>query len=279
MVQAARYNAHETEGEGFVDFMQTDLSVGEILRRTRKHYGLTTDDIEKNIRIRKSLVEAIESGDIDALPARSYAIGFVRSYADYLQLDGEKLVTLYKQRDLCDKTGPVLNFPEAPPEKRLPSMKVLVGSAAAIVLLAVTGIVMTSQDRSIVTSVPEVSASLSDPALVEPAAGTPKAPPVTSAAKTDKGIILNVKEQGWVEIQTSGGEKLVSKMLQAGDRYFLPERSDLFISLGNAGGVDLTVNGQDFAALGKSGDVITNLRLDQSSLEKYVADQRGSNAL
>jgi len=275
MVQTAQIKAREgqvAQAQGLMpnDLSKSDLSVGEILRRTREHYGLSIRDIEKNIRIRKSLVEAIEGGKIEELPGRSYAIGFVRSYADYLQLDGEKVVELYKARDLCNESAPVLNFPEASSEKRLPSMKVLAGSVAAILLLVVAGVVMTSQDRSIVTDVPEVSASLSDPALrspatIEPAAGKP----VVAAVAEEKGIILNVKEQGWVEIQTQEGEKLVSKVLEVGDRYFVPERSDLFISLGNAGGIDVTVNGQDIAKLGASGHVVSNLRLDQASLEAY----------
>jgi len=70
MVQTAQIKAREgqvAQAQGLMpnDLSKSDLSVGEILRRTREHYGLSIRDIEKNIRIRKSLVEAIEGGKID----------------------------------------------------------------------------------------------------------------------------------------------------------------------------------------------------------------------
>src|SRR5688572_20077124 len=75
---------------------QTDLSVGEILRRTRLHYNQTLPDIERALRIRASQLEALENGNYDQLPGRVYVIGFIRSYSEYLGLDGDKMVHLFK---------------------------------------------------------------------------------------------------------------------------------------------------------------------------------------
>ena len=68
------------------DHFQTDLAVGEILRRTRIHYDQTLADIERALHIRASLLEALEAGDYDRLPGRVYVIGFIRSYSEYLGL-------------------------------------------------------------------------------------------------------------------------------------------------------------------------------------------------
>ncbi|MBU0859077.1 MAG: helix-turn-helix domain-containing protein, partial [Alphaproteobacteria bacterium] len=74
----------------------TDMTVGEILRRTRLHYGQSLTDVESILRIRAAQLQALEDGRIDLLPGRVYAIGFVRAYAEYLGLDGEKMVHLFK---------------------------------------------------------------------------------------------------------------------------------------------------------------------------------------
>jgi len=240
------------------------MTVGEILLRAREYYGLTRLDIERAIRIRESLITAIETGDIESLPGRAYAIGFVRSYAEYLQLDGDQIVALYKTRDLCDKRNPVLNFPEAAPEKRLPSKLIMAGSFVAILLAVAAGVVVTAQDRSMVEDVPAVMAEIATkntaftPEAIEPAAGTPS---------TNSGIILNVREDSWVEIKDASGKEIVSRVLNAGDRYFVPERADLVMSLGNAGAIDVSVHGQDLPPLGQGGDILRDVRLEEAALK------------
>jgi len=261
MRQATLNEEQESQAEVKNDRLIDDggMTVGEILTRAREYYGLSRLDIERAIRIRESLITAIETGDIESLPGRAYAIGFVRSYAEYLQLDGDQIVQLYKTRDLCDKTNPILNFPEAAQEKRLPSPWIMAGSLVALLLFVTVGIVVTAQDRSAVEDVPAVSADAGiAPQDVEPAAG---------AAPKETGIILNVREDSWVEIKDTAGNEIVSRVLNAGDRYFVPERSDLIMSLGNAGAIDISVHGQALPALGAQGAILRGVRLDEAALK------------
>ncbi|MCX7828820.1 MAG: DUF4115 domain-containing protein [Thermanaerothrix sp.] len=60
-------------------------SLGEALRAIREGQGLSLDDVERDIKIRRAFIEAIEAGDYGALPGMAYARGFVRSYCDYLK--------------------------------------------------------------------------------------------------------------------------------------------------------------------------------------------------
>lgn len=74
----------------------SDESVGMELRAVRLQRGESVAQISQVLRIRKDLVEAIEQSRHDQLPGQAYAVGFVRSYADYLRLDTADVVRRYK---------------------------------------------------------------------------------------------------------------------------------------------------------------------------------------
>ena len=103
----------------------TELPVGEILKKTREKYNKTIPEISTTLRIRSSLVEAIEEGDIEKLPGRVYAIGFVRSYAEYLSLDADKIVELFKIQHVGRRKKPEYIFPVSADESRVPGKIIL----------------------------------------------------------------------------------------------------------------------------------------------------------
>jgi len=74
----------------------SDESVGMELRAIRLQRGESVAQISQVLRIRKDLVEAIEHSRQDLLPGQAYAVGFVRSYADYMRLDTADVVRRYK---------------------------------------------------------------------------------------------------------------------------------------------------------------------------------------
>jgi cytoskeleton protein RodZ len=107
-------------------------------------------------------------------------------------------------------------------------------------------------------------------APVAGAENQPAAAPTPEQAAADRkgGITLNILKNSWVEIRGKDGQSVVSRVLKAGDRYYVPDRPDLTISLGNAGGVELEVDGQKLRPLGAEGDVKRNVPLDAASLKK-----------
>jgi len=113
----------------------TDLPVGEILRRTRVHYNQSIEDVANFMRIRVTQLEAIEKGDIDQLPGRVYAIGYVRTYSEYLGLDGEKMIQLFKQQSGSKSQKPELHFPVAASESKAPNISLILVSLAVLVLV------------------------------------------------------------------------------------------------------------------------------------------------
>ena len=68
--------------------------IGSQLRMAREAKGLTIEQAFKATRIKLSFLEAIEANQLSALPGPVQARGFVRSYANYLGLDGEHLASL-----------------------------------------------------------------------------------------------------------------------------------------------------------------------------------------
>lgn len=68
-----------------------NTQVGQALSKARQERGLTHEDVERATKIRTRYLQALERDDYDALPGAVYAQGFVKTYANYLELDGEAL--------------------------------------------------------------------------------------------------------------------------------------------------------------------------------------------
>lgn len=72
-------------------------TVGQELRAGRLRRGDDLATVSRDLKIRKDHLEAVEEDRLENLPGRTYAIGFVRSYAGYLGLDATEMVERYKQ--------------------------------------------------------------------------------------------------------------------------------------------------------------------------------------
>jgi hypothetical protein len=72
-------------------------SVGQLLRAAREARGQTLDDVEAVTRIRARHLAALEADDYAALPSLAQARGFVKNYAEYLELDIQDMLGRYEQ--------------------------------------------------------------------------------------------------------------------------------------------------------------------------------------
>lgn len=250
----------------------TNLPVGEILRRTRMHYKRSIEDVEGALRIQSKQLEAIETGDTQALPARVYAIGFVRSYAEYLGLDGEKIVTLFKEQSGEAKAEPKVKL--STPQEHPKSPSIWIGGVLLVLLCIGLFFAFGSGGEKQVKKqpeiIPEVPKELKVDALEEKQK-TAIAKPVKAAVKAEppkpKGIVLKMLSDSWVEIRDKNRRKIISRVLKKGDQYFVPERLDLTISIGNAGGIAILVDGEPLDNIGVNGQVIRNIPLNAEALK------------
>src|SRR6201987_4199902 len=74
------------------------FEIGSSLREARLRQGLEFPEIEQAIKVRGKYLRALEDEQFDVLPAQTYVKGFLRSYAEYLGLDGQLYVDEYNSR-------------------------------------------------------------------------------------------------------------------------------------------------------------------------------------
>ena len=135
---AEENDAEETEQENAELSLH---SVGEMLRQAREQKNLSIEDIAKTTRIPQRHLESIETGDFGALPGRTYAIGFAKSYARTVGLSE---VTIGSQlREEMDDQGHSAYEPEtsgyAPANSSNIPPKYLAWTAAGIGAVLVVG--------------------------------------------------------------------------------------------------------------------------------------------
>jgi len=114
--------------------------LGDILRQQRERRSITLDQAAADTRIREKFLKALEDGDYMSLPGAVYTKGFLRNYAEYLDLNTDELIVLFQQeRGLTAAPEPARRFqPMRPIMKRpfifTPAVLVPVGVLAAVLL-------------------------------------------------------------------------------------------------------------------------------------------------
>lgn len=73
------------------------LTTGEILQRERQNKKLTVEQVEKETRIRKKNLTAVEENDWSHFPSKTYILGVIKSYGKFLGLDEEKLSAFFRR--------------------------------------------------------------------------------------------------------------------------------------------------------------------------------------
>jgi cytoskeleton protein RodZ len=74
------------------------FEIGNSLREARLRQGLDFPEIEQATKIRGKYLRSLEEEQFDVLPGQTYVKGFLRSYADYLGLDGQLYVEEFNSR-------------------------------------------------------------------------------------------------------------------------------------------------------------------------------------
>ena len=155
--------------------------IGAGLRAVRERLGWKLADVAEALRIRLPYLEAIERGDLAALPGPAYQTGFVRSYAQMLGLDPEEILRHFQAEGLGRAPKAQLSFPAPVPDRGVPSGAIaLVG---VVVVLVGYGLWYhyTAHERHLALTVPSVPAELA-PLAVPPKVSAPPPQPVAASA-------------------------------------------------------------------------------------------------
>jgi cytoskeletal protein RodZ len=115
-------------------------SIGEKLRLARESNNLTIDQVARETHVAKRFLKALEDEEFDVFPGETYAMGFLRSYSEYLGLDAEDLIGIYRNIKIQEQPLPMSELLDSRP--RLPSPRVILFVAAAVLILAAAGFLM-----------------------------------------------------------------------------------------------------------------------------------------
>ncbi|MBT3272995.1 MAG: helix-turn-helix domain-containing protein [Spirochaetales bacterium] len=82
-------------------------SIGDKLKNQREQKGYSIEQIARDTNIAKRYLEALETEDFSVFPGDPYLIGFLRNYADYLGIDPEEMVSLYRNFQIQSQPVPM----------------------------------------------------------------------------------------------------------------------------------------------------------------------------
>ncbi len=251
--------------------------LGELLKEARQNKGVSLEEVEEEIRIRKKYLQALEEEDFSLMPPEVYVKGFLRNYAIYLGLDPEEVKALYKgesvekrKPEFMSRVGPVEGTgPRAFPmdmsltQSRLLAFPFLV-MALAILAFFLLGLWAFRQYFSLSTRTePEIKAVVTArqprPTFTPTAVVTPATPTLvgtpTPKVYTGVEVELLILERAWLQVHVDG-EKVFEGVFDEGTRITWGGKERVAVRCNNAGGVEVTLNGQKLGPLGKRGQVV-----------------------
>ncbi|NCV42198.1 MAG: DUF4115 domain-containing protein [Actinobacteria bacterium] len=241
------------------------MSLGSLIAKARKDAGLSLEDLAAKTNIRISVLSEIEKDNFSQCGGEIYARGHVRNIASILKADQKEFIRLYDEeqggevrsmKDLLVEN----NVMRQPEDARKISWKVLV--MISIVSLFVVGIaqVIISNTASTdeVSAKPSASAA---PSSTETQSESPEAEPsAQSTFSTGTGVEVVVdatRAKSWLFVSDAAGRTLFSGQIPRGGAKTFSSDSQLNLKVGNAGGVDLKVNGKKVPSLGVDGEVVS----------------------
>ena len=171
-------------------------TVGDELRMRREAAGQTIRDVADAVRIQRRYLEALESGQLENMPGTVYALGFLRTYAEYYGFNGDEFVTRFKEETEGTRRQQDYTLPEPIEETRVPTAAIVIVAVVLAVGAYVAWYSLRPQEAEIVGAVPAVPARLAT--LVEetpPAAAPVEAAPEPSVVAPAPVVMAPVEPE------------------------------------------------------------------------------------
>lgn len=221
-------------------------SLGSHFKRKREEEGYTIDEVADATNIASRHIEAIEEHDFSQFPADVYAKGFIRSYANFLDLDAQSLVMEYS-----------LNFEDddADDSERSSSRKFIYWTTIALIAVAGFFLVLLRFAWHPTNTSSRQSTRLHDPAKTQVQVNNKPDRSVPVAEESDElklKVVASAKT--WVYAIFDGLRKQ-EYMFQPGDEMTWKAEDTIRLRMGNAGGLQLYHDGKSLPKLGATGEV------------------------
>lgn len=227
--------------------------LGGRFRAAREARGLALSEVADQIRIRSVYLAAIEDENWSAIGAPVYIRGFIRTYARFLKVDPEEAVAAF------NRTQPEAAAPAAPSEAAAgrtltPPRRtgLLIWIAGAIAMLLVAFVVYNELTMHGESTAQAPSAT--EAPTVSVAASLPPAAPTPIPASAASSLALVLSAPSWLRVTVDGNVSMEGTFPAGTSKTF--HGKSALVRSGNAGGVEVYVDGKDRGKLGKSGDVV-----------------------
>ncbi len=246
-----------------------ERTLGEVLEKLREKKGVSIEKMSRDTKIRPAAISALEEGRFEELPPDVFIKGFIKAYANRLDVDAQPILQRFEALRRTQETPSRL-----PPRKRVfrgrATVRLVVSALAVMVVVSV--FVLKGADYSekgspvVLPSEATPSGKSSGTGLpAESRAGTtpgtdrvhPGVQPLPAVSSTD--LVIDCREDCWLEVSTDGVRK-VYRTVRAGKRIALRGKT-FILNIGNAHGVEISYRGKRVPLPDGVEDVIKGLRI------------------
>ncbi|MGW4320654.1 helix-turn-helix domain-containing protein [Streptomyces sp. NPDC004684] len=233
-------------------------SIGRVLKDARLAAGLTVDEISTATRVRIAIVHAIEADDFAPCGGDVYARGHIRTLARAVHLDPAPLLDQYAAehggRPAPTPAAPLFEAERIRPERRGPNWTAAMVAAIVVVIgfvgfTAVKGGGDSSDTTQLAEGATASTSTSAAPAPKKTKPADPKPAPSDSAiaaAPQDKVTVQVSAPNGrsWISAKDHNGRMLFDGLLNKGESKTFQDNTKINLILGDAGAIELYVNGK-----------------------------------
>lgn len=246
---------------------------GQMLQAAREEKQWSYTYTEEITKIRVRYLQALEEEKYEILPGTTYVKGYLRTYAKQLGLNSDEIIALYNS-SVKTEPLPVFASPNMLVKARPPWVRpAILGSMAVLAIVLVIAIAAYSQSGNKLLDSPYAPAVFPTAPQAEETTPSPSVVvvpnPANVVAATQEGLtaLMVFTQPCWIEIKVD--EQLLfqgtfvagtSKEVKGIDKIEL-------VTVGNAGGLSVTLNGKALPSFGKSGQVLRNVVLTKENLK------------
>ena len=233
------------------------MTLGEFLQKAREDAGFSVDELAHIVNLRPGLIRAMESNDFLPCGGDTYARGHIRNISQATGSSAQELLAMYEAEHSVDSRSIHSqlvdnNAAAIRSENRKLSWKVLVGASLSVVLL----IGVAQFALSAIESEPATTSMIVEevePSQTPTPSPTPSAAPTATTAMVTGELTLSIsatRGNSNIDVVIGGVSVYKGPLFQGESKTFVGENS-ISIYAGNAGDLDLTLNGEKLAPLGE----------------------------